>query len=216
MGISAPNVYRLKKAKDLWKLVADIKSIGALKTQAALNEAFLAIMGAVDETSETYLKLRSEGLEEGLARARIAENAMRDGFKRAVAASVKDPFDFNVWVSFRRFRKKIYVFPGCSMLLCNVLDFLAEDPRVEDFWYDNRGDKPEEIEQEEWDKRAKVWDKLAYAPEYENALHLDICSWDLWWKMNPYMDTSLRPTIQGWGKEVGPSSIAKIVKSIKD
>jgi hypothetical protein len=212
MGISVSSAYRLKKSKDFWPLVSDIQKVGTLKTKAALNEFFLGLMGAVEVTSEAYLKYRAEGLAEGPARARIAEKLMRDGYKASNVSSSRDPFDFNVWVSFRHFKRRIYVFPGCDMMLRNVLDFLAEDPRLEEFWYDNRGDKPDELTQEEWNKRAKVWEKLAYAPEYESALHLDVSKWDMWWKMNPYMDQSLSSTIRGWG-DPEPSSMAKIVKS---
>lgn len=212
MGISVPNAYRLKKSKDFWPLVSDIKKVGTLKTKAALNEFFLGLMGAVDITSEAYLKQRAEGADEGPARARIVERLMRERYKDSTVSVCKDPFDFNVWVSFRRFRGRIYVFPGCGMMLQEVLDFLSEDPRLEEFWYDNRGDKPEEMAQSEWDKRAKVWEKLAYAPEYEVALHLDISTWDLWWSMNPYMDQSLAPTIRGWGQPE-PSSMAQLIKN---
>lgn len=212
MGLSIPRAYRLKNNKNFWKLVADVKTIGTIKVKTALNDFFLQLMGAVESESEEYKKHREGGDSDGVARARIADRLMRDGYKASAVSMVRDPFDFNVRVVFRQWRKRIYVFPYCDMMLHGVLDFLDEDPRLEEFWYDNRGDKPDEIPAHEWRRRAKVWDKFADTPEWGQYLALELCTWDMWWKMNPYYDNLLSGKIRSWG-EPPPSSMAELVKA---
>jgi hypothetical protein len=198
MGISVPVAYRLKSNKDFWPLVGDVQNIATLKVRKSLETIFLQLMEDVDLNDPKYLGAIESGTVAGIARGRVVEAKMRAGYKAAVVSPERDIFDFDVSVSFRRYRGRIYVIPRCAMLLRDVLDFLQEDPRLDDFWYDNRGDRPEEVLPNVWGVRKKVWEKFAYAPEWDKPLHLDICTWDTWWRLNPYMELIASGKLRDW------------------
>ena len=57
----------------------------------------------------------------------------------------RNPFDFDVSIAFREWRGYVYLIKHCDMIMGHCLDFLASDPRLKEYHYQNSTDRPDEI-----------------------------------------------------------------------
>lgn len=205
MSLKVWTAYKLLKASDLWPLVRDIRQQAAQEVQAKLREFYLQCAEAVlpdkplykaafeRTVNNPYLvklhgedKLREYAAES--ARLDVADKIITRGYRMSTTSPLRSVFNFDVSVTFREHRGSIYIIPYCEGIVRNVLDFLAEDPRLRDYHYQNQTDRPEDISAREWRRRAAVWEPLTDHNRWLDYLVLDICSWNGFWQIKPMLD----------------------------
>lgn len=216
MSIKIYRAYRLKKNSSFWPLVKDIQKIGELKLKAKLSELFLTMMDGVDTNSEEYQKLISPtkfgpALTEGNARARIVDRSIHNLYKLSSGSHERSAFDFDVSVAFREWKGRLYAIPYCDMYVRDVLDFLDEDPRIEDYHYQNSCDKPDEISNAEWSRRRRVWSALGEDGPWQQFVVAEVCSFSAYWRLNPYFDLARAGAFRKWDKKT--SVAAEVVRN---
>lgn len=118
----------------------------------------------------------------------LAQKIIRRGYRFSITSPYDSFFNFDVSVSFRQWKNKIYLIPHCSSKMRKVLDFLNNDVRLVDYHYQNQTDRLENISAQAWDKRAKVWDGIFDSGQWEDVLFLEICSWNTFLSIDPFFD----------------------------
>ena len=170
MSTKIYNAYRVKEGIYLWDLVKDWQKLGRERAIAAISDMHIKLMEAVDENSDEYkgrvVSLQADPyyMNEEVAKKaafnEMAANTMREEAKKNSTSFLRNYFDFDVSITFREYGGRYYVQCYCDMTMHKVLDFVEEDPRVEDYHYQNLTDKPKEISEEAWEEREKTWDKI--------------------------------------------------------
>lgn len=94
-------------------------------------------------------------------------------------------FDFDVSIGVWELKGSLFLIPQCDMQMRRVLDFLAEDPRLEDFCYWNNVDEPEGVSRREWARRKRSWDAIHEAG-WSDHIVIELCTWQTYWRINPY------------------------------
>lgn len=179
--------YRLKKSRDLWPFVAETRRLGTERVRAKLTEIFLEFMDGVDVDSTLYKKAIEESSgKDRVARASIVNKILTRGYRISSGSFQRSYFDFNVSIGIREYKGKFYLIPYCDNALHKTLDFLDGDPRLEDYHYQNQTDKPDHIQMQDWRVRGRVWDQIF--KDWDSCLTLDICHFDMYSRINPYMD----------------------------
>lgn len=183
--------YKVVDNKTLWPLVHDIRVKGTKAATNCVKKMFNLCLSGVDTDSAAYkAKLEAHKGDEYLAKLDIAHNAIREGYKASVVSPYRDIFDFNLSIGIRQFtyRRKsgLYIIPyaGCGMK--GALDFLKKDSRLVDFHYQNQTDRPKNISNKEWDHRAKIWNGMMEASQWEDVLVLELCAFDMFYQVNPF------------------------------
>lgn len=195
--------YRLKQPDQLWPLVRDIHRQGKVEVDRCLRKFYDVLLKGVDVESEGYQKALESRLkysitsgdgekamayERELAKLDVAAKVIRRGYRMSSTNPQRSYFNFNVCVTFREHEGSIYLIPYCEGFMADALDFLAKDPRLVDYHYQNCTDPPEDVDPKEWDERAKVWDYLTDHERWSEFLVADICSWDKWWQVDPHYE----------------------------
>jgi len=194
--------YKLKDPTQLWPFVHDIRIQATKNIQIELRKLYADISGAVNCDSEEYKQARetvekftptyvdklSEEEKDWRARIDVAERIIKKGYREASNSMILDYFDFDVSVAFREWKGDIYIIPHCNMVMRKVLDFLKDDNRLVDFHYQNQTDRPKKISGREWKKRERVWDGMLDNGLWSDVLVLDVCKYEFFWQIDPYMD----------------------------
>ena len=185
--------YRLKKSADLWPFVHDVRLKATAVLKRELEAVYAQVMGGVDQTSEPYLKaLEDYRGDAWRAQLYIAEKFVRDAYKVSDTSPERNYFDFDVSIGIRQFEKKLYIIPYCDMRMKKVLDFLRRDRRLEDYHYQNQTDKPKRISNKAWEERARVWNGMDAADQWQDVLVLDICRYNMFYQIDPVWDMCLK------------------------
>jgi hypothetical protein len=213
MSIVIARAYRLKKSSDFWPLVQDTQKLGELAVRAKLQDVFLSLMESVDEGSDAYQARLKEGRTEASARASTVDKAMYEMYRISSTAASRSAFDFDVSVGFWHYRGRVYLVPFCDMHMSHVLDFLNEDSRLEDYFYDDRADRPDEISASDWTRRGKVWRHLTDPSNWDQNVVLELCSFGRYYRMNPYYELSQSGKIRDWVK---PANVAGTIRASLD
>jgi hypothetical protein len=175
MSTKIYTAYRLRKSSDLWPFVRDTRRKALQRLHVRLQEAFKVMALEVSKSPEYQQKVRDGDLSESTLHF-MTERALTQRYREQSIKSEKDPFDFDIWITIREYRRKLYLLPSCGMGAHGCLDFLKRDKRLEDFAYWNSSDKPRHISQEDWDTRGVVWDALDSGPTVRGQLHTDAWS----------------------------------------
>lgn len=188
MSIKIWTAYRLKKTKLLWDLVHDTRITATQNVIEALKTSYREHLPHVRVDTSLYrtrLEKKSKIFDPSKAEQATRLSIVGDLFRRAYRFNSTKPYrsvyNFDVSVGFRQYEGGIYVIPYCDCLMRNVLDFLKQDARLEDFHYQNQTDRPKFISPQKWGNRKRVYTAM----EWDDVLVLDICRWDMFYKLDP-------------------------------
>lgn len=186
--------YRVRKNADMWGIVHDIRIQGTKNVKETPIKFGNTHVSAVREDTDLFKKTlercshydRSEEATRQLARAQVATEIIKRCYRINSTSSHRSPYNFDVSVGFRQYKRRIYVIPYCDWTMGKVLDFLKKDHRLTDFHYQNQTDKPNHISEKSWDRKAEVWDRMDREGRFQDVLCLDICKFDMYWQVDPY------------------------------
>lgn len=179
--------YRLKKSSDLWQFTRDTYQRGEAEVKKVIREFYAELAKCVDPNSDRYKELAVHYKEDWKVRLEIAHDTVRNEYKKQLGSSSRNPFNFDVHIAIREYKSRIYVRPHCDWKMANVLDFLEEDERLEEYSYWNNTDRPKRFSAQEWGHRSKVWDGIHEAG-WGHYLSINICDWSKWYLLDPYFD----------------------------
>lgn len=193
MSTKVYEAYRLRRKSDLWPLVRDVRRKALKRLQPKLQEAFKQCVLTVSKTPEYQQKVL-EGDKSESTLMFMAERHLNHLYRDASISATKDLYDFDIWITIREFRGRLYLIPSCGIGAKGCLDFLKRDKRLEDFAYWNNSDQPRHISREDWETRGVIWDALDSGPTVKGQLYtdawsdylvLDINSYTGFWKHKP-------------------------------
>lgn len=167
--------YKLKSNRDLWPLIHDIRIEGQARVRKTLLKIRRGVMSRIDLDSKALAKAMTY-VDQQRAKEQVATKLMHRLYRLSTLSMERNIFDYDVSVSFRSHKGKVYLIPRCDMSLRGTLNFLRKDPRLADFRYWNNTDKPRSISNAEWEHRREVWYGLDEAGQWEDVLHLEICT----------------------------------------
>jgi hypothetical protein len=189
--------YKLKQSSQLWPFVHHVRLKTTKNVQNVLRKLYTDLQLNVDVKSEAYavelekqknfVKPLSKTESHWRASFEIAHENIKRLYKEASISSQRDFFDFDVSLAFRSWKGGIYVIPHCDMQVRNVLDFLKHDKRLRDYHYQNQTDMSSNITTREWKERERVWNEMDEADCWKDVLVLDICKYDFFWMIDPYI-----------------------------
>lgn len=181
MSTKIYTAYRLRPGVDLWTFCADVKKQGQQNIREILKTMYRSMPGS----SEAEPRIRQAlGLpaKEPITWLNCAMYVKHE-YGAQLHSSKRNLFDLDVSIAIRRCGRRYYLIPYCEMLVGEVLNFLSDDPRVEDYAYWNNTDRPEEVSARAWAARARTWDTMI--KRWEQMLTLDICSYNGFYLINP-------------------------------
>lgn len=182
--------YKLKDPNTLWDFVRDVKKQAITIVEKKLLGCEEWLLDSVDINSEEYKKELQLAIKferedpEKTARQNVIDKKMKKLYGESCASLYRDEFDFDVSINFRENKGDIYLIPNCDMQMRNVLDFLKDDERLEDFHYQNQTDPPDDIPYEEYQKRGEIWNEIDDRG-WSNFLALKILSFQNYWRHSP-------------------------------
>jgi hypothetical protein len=180
--------YRLKKRVKLWAWVRKTRTRAVLEVRKELRNLYKMLVEHVDVTSERYKKaLDFTKDDEYQARLEVAHENLVKEYRGQVGKAERDLFDFDVSLTLREHRGRVYVIPHCDMLLGKVLDFLKEDEDLEDYAYWDNTDMPEGMRRKEWKARGLKWRAIDKAG-WGQHLIVSIVEPSGFYLIDPYMD----------------------------
>jgi hypothetical protein len=109
------------------------------------------------------------------------QNELINNVNKEILNMVCSPFDPDCNLCIYPYNSEFYArsfYDNTSLIVKNSLDFLGDMDKVEEFFYFNNTDKPDNISDEEWINRGEVWDNIM-SPETNyigNSVLLEICS----------------------------------------
>ena len=193
-GMRIPRAYRFPYNL-LWSVLADVQKTGSLAVASKLHDLYISGMHRVNPKSPLYLEALRRLHSEGEARLEVVHQTFLRGYRITKWKDQETPFNFDVEVEFRKHRGYVYLIPLCYGPLSQVLDFLDEDQRLEEFSYDEDADDRD-------DQRGDIWRSLAW----DQSLTHVICSWQTFPALSPYAQNQFRVSIQNWGRHVSKVS----------
>ena len=181
--------YKLKRASQLWPVVHDIRLQATVNVQNVLRQAYAKFTPEKDEDRAHYEKLCAEkGRSMQSALHNTARRAIHREYKANSTSMERSLYNFDVRVGFRQFEGGIYLIPySDNWSMPGVLDFLASDPRLRDYHYQNQTDRPENISQKQWRERRRIWFGMDKADQWKDVLVLDICTWSMFYEIDPWI-----------------------------
>jgi len=192
MSTKIYTAYRMKDSKDFWTFLRDVRREGVRKVQEVLRQFYHDALEDVNTEGEEYKQFLAKKIGPEDAKRYVVERLIKSGYQAQLGKLDRNIFDFDVSIAVREHEGRLYLVPYCDSLMRHALDFLAEDPRLEDFSYYNNADKPEGISQEEWDQRGAIWDvmdqlgeKDLYKSTWDDYVVIEICSYGVFWKVCP-------------------------------
>lgn len=188
MSVKIYTAYCMKKPSQLWPFVRDTQRRGEQEVKKVLREMYENFSAGVLTDSEEYQRLTNTGWSDESARLRMAHDAITNGYRDQRTSSYRNPFNFDVSVVIREYKGRLYLIPLCDWMMRDVLDFLKEDPRLEDYSYWDNTDPPEEISRRAWKQRGKTWWEMDKGPQWRENLVITICDYPSFYLIDPYLD----------------------------
>lgn len=165
MSIKIYDAFRVSREKDIKGLIKQMRSIAS--DEVANSEDYLCSIHAIasadalknKDNNEAAMRAYEEVLENTFGlfieswMLNLVKNAEKSLEKNILDCSLKAvcTFDDKYWYI------KFFCNSGISRKMLNVI---SEKLELEDFHYQNQTDIPEEISQEEYDKRRDKWNEL--------------------------------------------------------
>ena len=189
--------YKLRRAEYLWPLVHDIRLKATKNVKKVLEEFYLKHLPDVKTESSLYqkrLKLYQDICPDDpervdyRARLAVVQDFLTRAYRMSTTSPRRNPYNFDVSVGFRQYDGKIVVIPYCDWTMTDTLDFLAKDKRLRDYHYQNQADRPDDLNARQWGERRRYYDRMFDSGQWEDVLVLDICKWDMWYRIDPAWD----------------------------
>lgn len=190
MSTKIYNAYRLKRGYRLWDVVEDVKRQATESVQTRLRGVLEELMAGVKTDSEAYQKKLKLYEHDYVARLDLASEFLQEGYREQLGSFARSPFHLDVSIAVKEYRGRYYfqAFNDWGSFLAGSLDFLDQDPRFEDFHYQNSTDKPDAVSEREWAHRRKVWNAIMAKGWNSRQLNLDVLSWDNFIYLNPQLE----------------------------
>lgn len=175
--------YRLKKGVNLWEFIHDVRIKAEYNTQRRLVEVYRNIIGQCDNSSAYNNEVINEAYGPNDKRMKCDVFIASSYVSRLY--SLGRAFDFDASITIRQHAGRYYIIPHDNNY--RVLKFLKDDPRLEDYHYQNQSDKPKNISNSAWTKRRQVWDKIFgdNDDKWWDALVLEIVCKGNFYRVNP-------------------------------
>jgi len=189
MSTKIYNAYRVKKSRDLWPLLRDIRRIAEANVRRMINEFYDDVHKDISTKSPLYKAARKRGLNPYEARESVTRKVVHRGYRIQSTTMERTLFNFDASVTVREHKGRYYLITYADWFspVGKCFEFLREDPRLEDYHYQNQCDRPKEISARAWKAREKVWDAIDEAGWWD-YLSLIICDWDNFRRIDPWLD----------------------------
>ena len=197
MGWKIYTAYRMKKSEDLWPFVRDARRRAVANVREKITAAHHKLAsGQVVWNSSTYKGMIERGIPEDRARCIAAEKLLTKAYRAQSVKLQRHEMDFDTTISIREHEGRLYLIPSTGTATRGTLDFLAEDPRLEDFAFWTGSDRPDDVLESTWDERRAIWSALdAGCTEqgnlgtdcWDDYLVIDVCSVLGFWKIKPVL-----------------------------
>jgi len=193
MSFKVYNAYHLKDPNSLWVVLRKINKQAQENVRQKLKDFWRTLMVNLQEDSDKFKQeLSKNDNNYALTRLFIVDDLMRQEVVKQATSMQRNHFDVSVSVSLFELNGQYYLRGFCDRGSClgGSLDFLNDMSELEDYYYQNSTDKPEEISDEEWKKRVEIWDSIYSDHGFTTCqLHMDICDWEIYaLKFSPFLD----------------------------
>ncbi len=179
--------YRLRRC-DLTPFISDVVHKGEERARAVLRAFYETLIKAVDVESEPFKESLEIWKDERQARIDVAHRAFEKGYAKAIGSFERSPFNVDVTVTLRARGRWFYVIPYADWLMKDVLDFLRDDPRLEEYAYWNNVDPPKTVAPEAWRGRAKVWRELTDHDRWQEYMAIEVVNFEKLSRVSPFLD----------------------------
>ena len=197
MSTKIYTAYRTKPKVDFWKLAIDIKRQGRKNISKVIESVIEKML-----TSQS-VDLKNADMAKGEPHTPSSVSRyLNKLYRNTLGKYTRDVTNFDVTVSVRKQNNRYYLIPYCDALVCDVLDFMKKDERLEDFSYWNNTDPPEGFSYAQWSRRGKIWEPMLEKDCFSDFITIDIMSWDAWIWVDPSTRMSKKkkwkPYIKEW------------------
>lgn len=173
MSWKVPAAWRTPVGVDLWPLIRDIRQKGEAEVSRVLSGIYDEVASSLDTSKDRNRRAVEVHGSEHVARLHLADEIVRQRYRDQASSPHRNEWDFDVRVVLRELEGRVYLLPQCDIRMAHVLDFLASDPRLEDFRYWDNTDPPEDVSDTEWQMRREVWRELD--DHWDDSLVLTVC-----------------------------------------
>jgi hypothetical protein len=185
MSTKIYNAYRLRRGRNLWKVLEGIQDVAMHRCRARLAKLYDRMLQSPSEF---------DGFRLGALPYMDASRWVHSAYGAQVMKSLRDLFDLDVSVAVHNVDERYLfrAFPG-SGLFHDSLDFLETHPALEDYHYQNQADQPSSVSNRAWNERRVTWER-AMRPDgyFKMQLCLDIVSINGWSQVDPSVDMERR------------------------
>ena len=195
MSTVVPHAYKLRDPGQFWGLVTEIKVTSTARWRELTHTLFHELMGVVDAASEQYQKHNAEvsnpkyreipAMLDKLTRCRMAAETMEKGYQESSHTPKRHLFDLDASVVFYCFEENIYLRLFADMFVRDTFDWKGKDERFIEYHYQNRSDRPDEVSEEDWVERGRVWNGIYPDFRVPTQLVLEVSKYDMYWALNP-------------------------------
>lgn len=185
MSTKIYEAYRVKRNADIWPLLHDLGERGREEAKKVLRAIYTAML-AQDEMRQLVVDMCKLETSEKVT-PYYCGAYIRQQWGAQLSRAEKNDFDLEVSLNIFHSGKRFYIipYPG-SGLFGRCLEFLKEEPRLEDFAYWNNSDRPDHISARAWGQRARIWDRIC--KNWQDKVNLSICSYDAFHDFDPAWD----------------------------
>lgn len=189
MSTSIHNVYRVNLPKGtFWDEMFKIKKIAIQNVRKSLEKAHREVMSDVDITSPRYKELSGQGHDDNMCRLLIAHSIIRSGIQKFSNSDLRNSYDVDVSIVIYINKSRHYIGLYCDSvsMLRGCLDFVKDLDFVEDYHYQNSGDRPDNVSARDWSNRKKVWSSFMDDQGFINdQVVIEVCSPNIVWRYYP-------------------------------
>jgi hypothetical protein len=183
MSIKIYNAYKLKDSRVLWDFCREVKKEATKNIKDILKVTYNFL--EEKENFEEIIRNRYNLEEDTKVELPHISWYIFDKYNSQQTSSTDNSYNFDLFICFYEYNGEIYITPGEGLPVKGTLDFLESRKDLVDYSYWNNTDKPEDISQDEWEKREKIWKNII---EDDAFLVLNICSTDIFYKLDPCME----------------------------
>jgi hypothetical protein len=189
------NAYRVKRSSELWVVLRDIDRTATANVVAAINGVYDDISARYDRNKDPLkreIEKKGPDYPEVGARERLAQRLIRRLYRIQSSRMDRCGINFDASVTVRQNRGRFYLiwYADCLSPVARCFDFMDDDPRLEDFHYQNQTDRPDGISASAWAHRRKVWAEI-YQAGWDHFLTLVICDFDRYRTLDPWYHRAL-------------------------
>lgn len=179
MSTKVYNAYRLKEGVDLWDFIHDTRMKATTIIKERLREYFLKV-----REHPEYMDMEKENPS-----LSDIHYALQKKYGEQLNTGIRSEYNLDVCMTIRRFEGRYYLmaFSDTMAIYGNILKFLEEDDRLDNYEYWNNVDQPDDVTDEDWDERKRCWDEMD-KNNWLDYLILDIMKFSGFWQLSPMFE----------------------------